>query len=618
MKTRTRGAKKTKPALKRRRAGRLSVRHVTNRKHSKKSASRHRARAGNAAKALLALAEKTRLIAKVMDHLAEAVVILDTDFRVASVNPAFTAITGYAAGNVTGRAPPFLTALKRDKGLFAQMQNALAGAGRWEGEIWDARKSGEAYAEHLSIAAIADDDGSVQQYAAVITDVTKRKQDEERIRYQANYDALTDLPNRALFLDRLTQALPTMARAGARLGLMFIDLDGFKLVNDTLGHDLGDHLLREAAARLGKCVRSGDTVARLGGDEFTIIMPNLHEPRDAPLVANRVLDALSKPFDLDGHGAFVSASIGITIFPDDARDANGLLRNADTAMYRAKEQGKANFQFYTADLNREVKERLIVKNGLSKALERDEFSLYYQPKLELKSGRIASVEALMRWHNRDLGMVSPARFIPVLEETGLVIEVGAWAIRAACAQHKAWKDAGLPPLRVAVNLSARQLREISFVSVFEGALKDTGVGPDGIEIEITESMLMSDSARIVVALRDLSDMGVRIAMDDFGTGYSSLSYLRRFPIDTIKIDRSFVADIVSNSDDAEIIRTIITMGQTLNRWIVAEGVETEEQAALLKGYTCDEIQGYYLSPPLPADKLTRFMQERTPPVAWSA
>jgi diguanylate cyclase (GGDEF)-like protein/PAS domain S-box-containing protein len=614
MKTRKSGAQRTKATVTQRRVPRASVPDVTKKEHFVTG----RKRGGKAAPARTAFAAKNRLIAKVMDHLAEAVVILDADFRVASVNPAFTAITGYTAKDVAGRSPPFLPALRRDKRLYAAVRDALAGAGRWEGEVWDKRRNGEAYAERLSIAAISDDDGAVEQYAAVITDVTKRKQDEERIRYQATYDALTDLPNRALFLDRLNQALPTMARAGARLGLMFIDLDGFKLVNDTLGHDLGDQLLCEAAARLGKCVRSGDTVARLGGDEFTVIMPNLHEPRDAPLVANRVLDALSKPFDLKRHEAFVSASIGITIFPDDASDANGLLRNADTAMYRAKEQGKANFQFYTADLNREVKERLIVKNGLSKALERNEFSLYYQPKLDLKNGRITSVEALMRWHNRDLGMVSPARFIPVLEETGLVVEVGAWAIRTACAQHKAWKDLGLPPLRVAVNLSARQLREISFVTVFESALKETGVGPEGIEIEITESMLMSDSARTVVALRDLSDMGVRIAMDDFGTGYSSLSYLRRFPIDTIKIDRSFVADIVSKSDDAEIIRTIITMGQTLNRWVVAEGVETEEQAALLKGYKCDEIQGYYLSPPLPADKLTRFMQQRTPPVAWPA
>lgn len=605
MKTRKSGARKTKPTVTQRCAPRSSGTYVTKKKHIVTG----RRQTGR-------LAHETHLIAKVMDHLAEAVVILDAEFRVASVNPAFTAITGYTAKDVTGRAPPFLPALRRDKGLYAAMRTALAGAGRWEGEVWDARRNGEAYAERLSIAAIADA-GGVRHYAAVITDVTRRKADEERIRYQANFDALTGLPNRALFLDRLSQALPTMARAGARLGLMFIDLDGFKLVNDTLGHDLGDHLLREAAARLGKCVRSGDTVARLGGDEFTVIMPNLHEPRDAPLVATRVLEALAKPFDLNGHEAFVSASIGITVFPDDARDANGLLRNADTAMYRAKEQGKANFQFFTAELNREVKERLIVKNGLSKALERGEFSLYYQPKLDLKSGRITSVEALMRWHNRDLGMVSPARFIPVLEETGLVVEVGAWAIRTACAQHKAWKEAGLPPVRVAVNLSARQLREISFVTVFERALKESGVGPEGLEIEITESMLMSDSARTVVALRDLSDMGVRIAMDDFGTGYSSLSYLRRFPIDTIKIDRSFVADIVSNPDDAEIIRTIITMGQTLNRWVVAEGVETEEQMALLKSYTCDEIQGYYLSPPLPADKLTRFLQERMLQAAWS-
>lgn len=553
--------------------------------------------------------EQLHLAAEVIENLTEAVVIIDSTFKVASVNPAFTAITGYARSEVVGHYPPNHAALSREGVLFATMWEALEGDGRWDGEFWNTRKNGEEYAEHLSVSAIKGVDGHVHQFAAVISDITKRKQDEERILYQANYDALTGLPNRALFQDRLTQSLANMERAGKNLGLMFIDLDGFKLVNDTLGHDTGDLLLQEAAKRLGTCVRTGDTVARLGGDEFTIIMPNLNDPQHAPVVAQRVLDSMSKPFHLGGHEAFVSGSIGITIFPDDARDAQELLKNADAAMYRAKERGKANYQFFTADLNDEVKERMSIKNGLGKALENEEFQLYYQPKLDLKSNRITTVEALMRWDSPDVGFVSPARFIPVLEETGMVVEVGAWAIRKACEQHMQWIEEGLDPIRIAVNLSARQLRDDDFVPLVKQVIEDTQVPVDALEIEITESMLMSDAKNVVIALKQLNDMGIHISMDDFGTGYSSLSYLKKFPIDTIKIDRSFVADIATNLDDAEIIRTIITMGQTLNRRVIAEGVEDEEQFNILLEYNCDEIQGYFISRPLPDDQLGDFVRQ---------
>jgi diguanylate cyclase (GGDEF)-like protein/PAS domain S-box-containing protein len=555
--------------------------------------------------------EQADLAEKILNSLGQAVMILDDEFRVTAVNRAYSALTGYSAKQVLGKAPTFDQAIAKDAALYAELWRCLSSEGRWSGEFWNRRRNKTDYAEQLSISAITDDAGRVHNYAAVINDVTQRKEDEERIRYQANYDALTGLPNRGLFLDRLSQAINNMRRANSKLGLMFIDLDGFKLVNDTLGHDVGDMLLCEAAERLNACVRSGDTVARLGGDEFTVIMPNLVDPRHTPLLAQRILDELAKPFILNGKEAFVSASIGITIFPDDADDAVGLLKNADTAMYRAKEQGKANYQFYTADLNQEVQERLTIKNGLSKALERDEFVLYYQPKLDVQSDEITSCEALMRWQNDDLGFVSPGRFIPVLEETGQVVEVGAWALRTACRQHVEWREAGLPPMRIAVNLSARQLRELSFVDVVKDIMSETGVEPDGIEIEITESMLMSDAQRAVVTLRTLSDLGLHIAMDDFGTGYSSLSYLKRFPIDTIKIDRSFVADITTNADDAEIIRTIITMGQTLNRGVVAEGVETQEQFDLLKSYACDVIQGYLISRPLPGDDFTTFHKSWT-------
>ena len=552
---------------------------------------------------------RLRLLLVVVRNLSMGVVIMDADFVVTSVNDAYCQISGLPESQILGTRPPFESLISKDMELYKRIWVALKSEHRWDGELWG-EKGGEQFALHIAITAIVDDFGTPSQYAAIINDITERKQDEERILHQANFDALTNLPNRALFVDRLEQSLLTMARAQHKLGLMFIDLDGFKLVNDTLGHDKGDDLLREAAVRISSCTRDGDTVARLGGDEFTVIMPNLNDAKDAPLVAQRILDALARSFDLGGTESFISGSIGITIFPDDADSSNDLLKNADAAMYRAKDLGKANYQFFTADLNAQVAERLQLKNGLVQALERGEFQLYYQPKVTLSTGKVDSVEALMRWDNPSLGMVSPARFIPVLEETGMVVEVGEWAIREACHQHQRWIEEGLSPIRIAVNLSARQLREMSFVSVLQKLLAETGVGPDGIEIEITESMIMSDKDTAIIALTELHGLGIRVAMDDFGTGYSSLSYLRQFPIDTIKIDGSFIADISNSPEDAEIVRTIISMGQTLNKSIVAEGVETEEQLELLRSYKCDQIQGYLFSRPVPGDELTEFIREK--------
>lgn len=551
--------------------------------------------------------DKLRLAGEVIEALVEGVVIIDPDFRISSVNPAYTSISGFDVEEVIGQFPINHTALSHSGAMFNEMWAGLEAEGRWEGEFWNLRKNGEEYAERLSVTAITNPNGEVMQFAAIISDITKRKQDEERILYQANYDSLTGLPNRSLFLDRLTQAINNMERTSSNLGLLFIDLDGFKLVNDTLGHNIGDLLLKEAAKRLGICVRTGDTVARLGGDEFTIIMPNLDDPKNAPLLAQRVIDTLGRAFLLGGHEAFISGSIGITVYPDDAIDALELLKNADAAMYRAKEEGKANYQFFTADMNEQAKERLIVKTGLSKALEHDEFLLLYQPKLDLKTNRVTGAEALMRWESPTMGLVSPVKFIPILEETGMVVEVGEWALHTACRQHAQWLKEGLPPIKVAVNLSARQLRETSFVGIVKSALKSANLPPSALEIEITESMLMSDAQIIVAALEDLHDFGVHISMDDFGTGYSSLSYLKRFPIDTIKIDRSFVNDISVDQDDAEIIHTIINMGHTLNRKIIAEGVETEEQLDILKAYRCDEIQGYFFSKPLSATDFSTFI-----------
>ena len=552
---------------------------------------------------------RLRLAAQVIENLNEGVIIIDPEFRIISVNPAYTDITGYQPSEVVGKHPTNHASLCSSGEMFEEMWSGIENRGKWSGEFWNKRKNGEEYAERLSITAIVGNLGEVRQFAAVTADITKRKQDEERILYQANYDKLTGLPNRSLFIDRLNQSLPAMTRSNKKLALLFIDLDGFKLVNDTLGHDYGDELLKEAAERLGHCVRSGDTVARLGGDEFTISMPNLDDLKNAPIVAQRSLDALAKPFFISGHESFVSASIGITIFPDDAVTSQELLKNADAAMYKAKDEGKDNYQYFTADMNRQVKERMIIKNGLIKALENGELSLFYQPKMDLSSNSITAVEALMRWNNPKLGNVTPDVFIPILEESGLVVEVGEWAIRTACKQHNEWLEQGMPPMKMAVNLSARQLREKSFVEIVKNALMDMSVSPKHFEVEITESMLMSDASNIVAALNTVHELGIHVSMDDFGTGYSSLSYLKKFPIDTIKIDRSFVSDIATNKDDAEIIRTIINMGKTLNRKLIAEGVETVEQLDMLRKYGCDEIQGYYISRPLSGENFVSFYKE---------
>ncbi|MBI5163889.1 MAG: EAL domain-containing protein [Magnetospirillum sp.] len=539
------------------------------------------------------------LTAKVFDLSPEAMLVVDANLAVQSVNPAFCRLTGQTVAGSVGGPPPVP---EDDADPARTIWEAARADGGWRGTMWARRGDGSRYAVAVAISRV---DGG---FLAVLSDITVLKTDEERIRRQATTDHLTGLPNRSLFLDRLGQAVFQSARHGQMVGLMFVDLDGFKLVNDTLGHDLGDQLLLETGRRLALCVRHDDTVARLGGDEFTVLMPNLGSYQNAPTVAQRILDSLRRPFDLAGREAFISASIGITVYPDDAGDAATMLQNADAAMYRAKEQGKANFQFFTPDMHAAVEERLAIKNGLSKAFERDELMLWFQPKLDLASRTISGVEALLRWQAADLGMVSPSRFIPVMEETGLIGRVGEWAIAAACRQHRAWRDQGLPPLRVAVNLSVRQLRQPGFVDAVERILAATGCPPAGLEFEITEGMVIKDSANAIAILKRLNGMGIGLAMDDFGTGYSSLSVLKRFPVDAIKIDGSFIADIETSADDATIVRTIISMGHSLGRRIVAEGVETLGQATALAAAGCDEIQGYLLSPPVPADAIPRLMR----------
>ncbi|CCO07442.1 EAL domain-containing protein [Desulforamulus hydrothermalis] len=466
--------------------------------------------------------------------------------------------------------------------------------------------------EHLNLltgfaqlASIALDNARL--YNAAQQELAERRRMEEILLHMAYHDALTDLPNRSLFNDRLAVAIAQAARHKKMLAVIFLDLDYFKVVNDTLGHDMGDLLLKGIAHRLTSLLRQGDTIARIGGDEFTILLNDINRPADASRVAQKIIDNLQEPWVIGNHEFHITTSIGIAIYPTDGRDVETLVKNADAAMYHAKEAGRNNFQFYTPAMNDKSLQRLELENNLRRALERDEFVVYYQPQVEIATGKIIGAEALVRWQHPHLGMIPPGQFIPVAEDTGLIIAIGEKVLRMACTQNKAWQDGGLPPIRVAVNLSPRQFLQQNFVDKVAQILKDTGMSPRWLELEITESLAMKDVELTEKTLLELRRMGITIAIDDFGTGYSSLSYLKRLPIDTIKIDRSFVWDLSTDPDDTSIVSTIIILAHNLKMKVVAEGVETQEQLNILRQQHCDGLQGYLFSGPLPPDELARLL-----------
>ncbi len=438
-------------------------------------------------------------------------------------------------------------------------------------------------------------------------DLEERKRVEQSVRHMAHHDALTGLPNRALFRDRLTHAMAQADRYHQILAVLFLDLDRFKAINDTLGHNVGDQLLKMAAERIRSCIRDCDTVARLGGDEFTIIVDDIVEVQDAAVVAQKILDTLSQPFILHGHEVFISVSIGVTLYPNDDENADNLLRNADSAMYRAKEYGRNNYQFYVADMNVKARERLMLESQLRRALDRNEFMLYYQPRVDLFTGRVIGAEALLRWRHPDMGLVPPVQFIPILEETGMIIPVGEWVLQQASSQNRAWQDLGLPPIRMAVNLSVRQFIQKDLADSVLAIIERAGLLPEYLELEITEDLLLENNQTNIVTLTTLRNRGVHISIDDFGTGYSSLSYLKRLPIDTLKIDQSFLRDIENDPDNKAITSAIIAMAASLHLNVLAEGVETEEQLSFLRAQGCNEIQGFSFSHPLTAAEFERLL-----------
>ncbi|MFA7241374.1 MAG: EAL domain-containing protein [Sulfuricellaceae bacterium] len=555
--------------------------------------------------------EQLRLAAKVFESSAEGIIITDADNRILSVNQAFSEITGYGRLEILGQDPSLLKSGRHGADFYRDMWASLAQTGHWQGEIWNKRKNGEIYPEWIAIGSVKDEQGKTTHYIAIFSDITHRKASEARINQLANYDALTGLPNRVLLQDRVTQTLAASKHQGSKVALLMIDLDRFKNINESLNHAFGDQLLQLVAQRLENCARGLDTVARSGGDEFAILMPEIRHVGEVTALANTVLSALSQPFQLEDHEINITSSIGISVFPGDGDNIQLLLKNADVAMYRAKELGRNTFQFYKQDMNARAFETLALENSLRHALKRQEFRLHYQPQIDINSGAIIGMEALIRLQHPELGMVPPGNFIPLAEETGLIVPIGEWVLREACFQAKDWHDSGFDHLRVAVNLSARQFRQKGLLfDAVASALADSGLNPDLLELELTESILMQDSEETLAFLHQIKQMGVQLSIDDFGTGFSSLSYLKRFDLDKLKIDYSFVRDIETDPNDLAIARAVIALGHSFNLKVIAEGVETAAQLALLRENGCDEIQGYYFSRPLPPDDFLRLLQER--------
>jgi diguanylate cyclase (GGDEF)-like protein/PAS domain S-box-containing protein len=553
--------------------------------------------------------DRLRQAATVFANTNDAIMVTDPDRNVVAVNQAFTRITGFAAEEVMGRNPRFQKSGRQDEAFYQEMWRTLEASGQWQGEIWNQRKNGEIYPAWENISVVKDEQGRAVNYISIFSDISTVKEAEERMTRLAHHDALTDLPNRLLFTARLDQALEREKRRGHKIGLLLLDLDRFKLVNDTLGHAVGDRLLQVVAQRLKRCVRAADTVARLGGDEFIIILDEIAHAQDAALVATKISDELAEPITLDGRQVVTSASIGISIYPDDVQSAQDLVKAADAAMYRAKERGRHTFEFYTAELTARAQRHLTLEGELRQALAAGEFLLHYQPQFDLATGRIVGVEALLRWRHPTRGLTLPDEFIPIAEESGLIEPIGEWVIDEAFAQAAAWSAQGLAPTRVAVNLSARQMLYDHVIAIVERALRKHAVEPNRIqlEIEITESVLLS-AERSAAMLRRLRALGVSIAIDDFGTGYSSLSHLKHLPVDTLKIGHVFIQHIPADLEDKAIASTIISIGRHLGLRVVAEGVETHEQLAFLREQRCNEVQGHLLCEALDASEVTRVLR----------
>lgn len=544
-----------------------------------------------------------RLYARVFTSATEGMTITDAQSRILAVNPAFCEITGYAVEEVLGRTPAILNSGRQGPEFYRQMWAELLEYGQWHGEIWNRRKDGGIYPEWLSLAAVREDGEAVSHYIGVFTDISERKQNEARIQHLAHHDALTGLPNRLLLEDRIAQAIVKARRSKLPAAVVFVDLDRFKNINDTLGHEIGDHLLIQAAQRGLAVLRETDTLSRLGGDEFVVVLPELEQVQDAMHVTRKLLAAMGQPYLLAGHTLTVTGSAGIVLCPDDGVTVSELLRKADAAMYRAKGEGRNTARFYAPDINSASLGELLLENDLRGALERGELSMHYQPKVDAATSRLIGAEALMRWLHPQHGPISPARFIPLAEESGLIGGLGQWAIDDVCRQQRVWLDAGLPVVPVAVNISAHQFAQQDVPKLVAEALARHRLAPDLLTLELTESLLMRNAGRAVEVLHELRAMQIDVAIDDFGTGYSSLSYLNQFPLQALKIDRAFVCEIGEEGASGKLASAMIAMAHQLDLSVIAEGVETEAQRDYLRAHGCDQFQGFLFGRPQAAEAM---------------
>ena len=543
-----------------------------------------------------------------IDASMDGIMVTDEQGTIQSINPAFSILTGYSEAEALGQSANLISSGKHGPSFYENMWECINSKGSWQGEIWNRRKNGEVFPEWLTITRIREPHGGRILYAGIFSDITERKKSEQIIENLAYYDPLTRLPNRQLLFDRLEVALASAHRDRLQLGVMFIDLDNFKRINDSLGHSVGDKVLCGVANRLQHCVREGDTVARLGGDELVLLLTELEGIDVVHRTAQKVFDALQQSLSVDSHELFVTASIGCAIYPEDGLNRDDLLKNADTAMYRAKQAGRNGFRLYSAEMNEKSMMRLGLENRLRMALQNNEFYLEYQPKQSLMDGSIVGVEALLRWQDKELGRVAPDDFIPLAEELGLIGEIGAWVMTSAARQAREWALQGLPPMQVSVNVSAQQFKRRELVQDVRWALSCAELSAELLDLEITETCVIEDLDKVIESIHQLRGLGVSISMDDFGTGFSSLSLLTRLPIDRLKIDRCFMEGIPGNKDNEVLVSTIILMARNLGIEVVAEGVETAAQRAFLEELTCDQIQGYYFSRPVPPAQIPALLQ----------
>ena len=554
--------------------------------------------------------ERLRLWATVFEHAAEGIFITDPKGRILEVNRSFTEIMGYTPEEAIGNTPKMWKSGHHDRDFYQKMWGCLRETGQWRGEIWNRHKSGHTVAQWLTVSAVRDEAGLLTHYVAMFSDISLLKQTEQQLEYLAHHDVLTGLPNRMLLNARLEHAIEHAKRQRHILAVIILDLDRFKHINDSFGHPTGDKLLKEVARRLRQHIRQEDTPARLGGDEFCLLLERLNEPEKAVIIVEKILAHFQRPYIVEDQEIHITPSIGISLFPRDGEDAATLLRNADSAMYQAKNQGSNGFAFYSKKLTTQAKELVLLESALHKAGQNQELQLFFQPQLDMRTGGIIGAEALLRWEHPDMGMISPAKFIPLAEETGMILEIGAWVILQGCLQAKRWLDQGLDFGRIGLNISGCQINHGKILEDVKRSLSSTGLLPQYLELEVTEGFIMENAERSIDTLWALRDLGVGLSIDDFGTGYSSLAYLKRLPIHRLKIDQSFVRDIPEDPDDMAICQAVIALGHSLGLEVIAEGVETEEQRRFLMQQGCNLGQGYLFSRPIPAKAFEHWVSQR--------